>query len=172
MISERRAHYRSKRHKFPPFSRLGRSLAELGCRSMTEAGAAEARRIGKYVVKRELGRGGMGAVYLAEQPGLAREVAIKELIVNSDADPSAFSRFMQEAQVMARSTHPNIVQVHDLEQVGDVNYIVLEHAPARSLRELINAGPVPAPQVFAVMHGMLQALEYAHRHDVVPREVK
>ena len=73
---------------------------------MTEAGAAEARRIGKYVVKRELGRGGMGAVYLAEQPGLAREVAIKELIVNSDADPSAFSRFMQEAQVMARSTHP------------------------------------------------------------------
>src|SRR6202165_1514711 len=88
------------------------------------AGAAPAQRqIGKYTIKRELGRGGMGAVYLAEQPGLGREVAIKELIVNSVADPTALKRFMQEAQVMARTSHPNLVQVHDMEQIGDANYM-------------------------------------------------
>src|SRR5712691_11285807 len=84
------------------------------------------RRIGKYIVKRELGHGGMGTVYLAEQPGLGREVAIKELILSAVADPTALKRFIQEAQVMARASHPNLVQVHDLEQIGDANYIVLE----------------------------------------------
>src|SRR5439155_895649 len=54
------------------------------------------RHIGKYVVKRELGRGGMGAVYLAEQTGLGREVAIKELVPSAAADPIALKRFLQE----------------------------------------------------------------------------
>ncbi|HEX9561561.1 MAG TPA: protein kinase, partial [Candidatus Dormibacteraeota bacterium] len=93
---------------------------------------ATERRIGKYIIKRELGRGGMGAVYLAEQPGLGREVAIKELILSAVADPTALKRFMQEAQVMARTSHPNLVQVHDLEQMGDANYIVLEFVRGKS----------------------------------------
>src|SRR5260370_42180100 len=61
-----------------------------------------ARHIGKYIVKRELGRGGMGTVYLAEQPGLGGEVAIKELILSAGADPIALKRFIQEAQGIAR----------------------------------------------------------------------
>src|SRR5438105_10300440 len=120
---------------------------------MTEAGAPEARHIGKYVVKRELGRGGMGAVYLAEQPGLGREVAVKELIVNSAADPTALGRFLQEAQVMARTSHPNLVQVHDLEEVGDSRFIILEFVKGRSLRDMLAAGAMPLPQVMAVLHG-------------------
>jgi serine/threonine protein kinase len=130
------------------------------------------RRIGKYLVKRELGRGGMGAVYLAEQPGLGREVAIKELILSAVADPVALKRFMQEAQVMARTSHPNLVQVHDLEQIGDANYIVLEFVRGKSLRDLINQGTLPLPQTFAVMHGVLQALDYAHRRAIVHRDMK
>lgn len=127
--------------------------------------------IGKYRVKREIGRGGMGAVYLAEQPGLGREVAIKELI--QSADPVAMKRFMQEAQVMARTSHPNLVQVHDMELQGDVNYLVLEFVRGRSLRDWMNLGqPIPPPQVFAVMHGVLQALDYAHRHSIVHRDMK
>jgi eukaryotic-like serine/threonine-protein kinase len=130
------------------------------------------RRIGKYLVKGELGRGGMGAVYLAEQPGLGREVAIKELILSPAADPTALMRFLQEAQVMARTSHPNLVQVHDLEQIGDANYIVLEFVRGRSLRDMVNQGPVPLPQTFAVMHGVLQALDYAHKHAIVHRDMK
>src|SRR6266849_4911908 len=130
------------------------------------------RRIGKYIIKGELGRGGMGAVYLAEQPGLGREVAIKELILSAVADPTALKRFMQEAQVMARTSHPNLVQVHDLEQIGDANYIVLEFVRGKSLRDLLNQSSPPLPQTFAVMHGVLQALDYAHKHAIVHRDMK
>jgi serine/threonine protein kinase len=130
------------------------------------------RRIGKYIIKGELGRGGMGAVYLAEQPGLGREVAIKELIQSAIADPIALKRFMQEAQVMARASHPNLVQVHDLEQIGDANYIVLEFVRGKSLRDRINQGTLPLPQTFAIMHGTLQALDYAHKRAIVHRDMK
>jgi serine/threonine protein kinase len=128
------------------------------------------RYIGKYRVKGELGRGGMGAVYLAEQPGLGREVAIKELI--QTADPVALRRFLQEAQVMARTSHPNLVQVHDMELQGSVNYLVMEFIRGRSLRDWLNERVIPPPQVFAVMHGVLQALDYAHRHSIVHRDMK
>ena len=126
--------------------------------------------IGKYRVKGELGRGGMGTVYLAEQPGLGREVAIKELI--QSADPVALRRFLQEAQVMARTSHPNLVQVHDMELQGNVNYLVLEFIKGRSLRDWMNQAAIPPPQVFGVMHGILQALDYAHRHQIVHRDMK
>src|SRR5437868_5333379 len=128
------------------------------------------RYIGKYRVKGELGRGGMGAVYLAEQPGLGREVAIKELL--QTADPVSLRRFLQEAQVMARTSHRNLVQVHDIELQGHVNYLVLEFVRGRSLRNWMSQAPLPPPQVFAVMHGVLQALDYAHRHAVVHRDMK
>src|SRR5438094_6353894 len=128
------------------------------------------RYIGKYRVKGELGRGGMGTVYLAEQPGLGREVAIKELI--QSADPVALKRFLQEAQVMARTSHPNLVQAHDLELQGNVNYLVMEFIRGRSLRDWMNQAQIPPPQVFAVMHGVLQALDYAHRHAIVHRDMK
>src|SRR5437899_7002154 len=126
--------------------------------------------IGKYRLKGELGRGGMGTVYLAEQPGLGREVAIKELI--QSADPVALKRFLQEAQVMARTSHPNLGQVHDMELQGNINYLVLEFIRGRSLRDWMNQSEIPPPQVFAVMHGVLQALDYAHRHAIVHRDMK
>src|SRR5205814_10160149 len=119
---------------------------------MTEAGAPEARHIGKYRVKGELGRGGMGAVYLAEQPGLGREVPTQERIPS--ADPLALRRFLQEAQVMARTSHPNLVQVHDMELQGNINYLVLEFIKGRALRDWMNQSSIPPPQVFAVMHGI------------------
>ena len=130
------------------------------------------RHIGKYVIKRELGRGGMGAVYLAEQPGLGREVAIKELVPSAAADPIALKRFLQEAQVMARFSHPNLVQLYDMEEIGGFNYIVLEFVRGKSLRDWLNRGQIPMPQIFAVMHGVLQALDYAHRHSIVHRDMK
>ncbi|HKB32727.1 MAG TPA: serine/threonine-protein kinase [Candidatus Dormibacteraeota bacterium] len=133
---------------------------------------ASERYIGKYRVKGELGRGGMGAVYLAEQPGLGREVAIKELIQSAATDPVALKRFLQEAQVMARTSHPNLVQVHDVELSAEANYIVLEFVRGKSLRDWLNRGPIPPPQVFAVMHGVLQALDYAHKHAIVHRDMK
>jgi serine/threonine-protein kinase len=139
---------------------------------MTQTGRTAGKTIGKYVLKREIGRGGMGAVYLAEQTALGREVAIKELIPSAVADPTALARFMQEAQVMARASHPNIIQVHDLERTANASYLVLEYVKGRSLRERLNAGALSLAQTFAVMKGLLEALDYAHRHNIVHRDVK
>src|SRR5437868_462489 len=150
----------------PPATTPPPSIASI----TTPPRVAGERYIGKYRVKGELGRGGMGAVYLAEQPGLGREVAIKELL--QSADPVALKRFLQEAQVMARTSHPNLVQVHDMELQGNVNYLVLEFVRGRSLRDWMIASQLPPPQVFAVMHGVLQALDYAHRHAIVHRDMK
>src|SRR5712691_6296120 len=150
----------------PPSTTPPPSIASI----TTPPPATGERYIGKYRVKGELGRGGMGAVYLAEQPGLGREVAIKELI--QSADPVALKRFLQEAQVMARTSHPNLVQVHDMELMGHINYLVLEFVRGRSLRDWLNKASIPPPQVFAVMHGVLQALDYAHRHAIVHRDMK
>src|SRR5260370_5747127 len=93
-------------------------------------------------------------------------------MLSAVADPTALKRFMEEAQVMARTSHPNLVQVYDLEQSGDANYIVLEFVRGRSLRDRINQGALPMPQTFAVMHGVLQALDYAHKHAIVHRDMK
>jgi len=62
--------------------------------------------------------------------------------------------------------------VHDLELIGESNYIVLEFVRGKSLRDWLNRGEIPMPQVFAVMHGVLQALDYAHRHAIVHRDMK
>jgi serine/threonine-protein kinase len=66
----------------------------------------------------------------------------------------------------------NLVQVHDMEQIGTANYIVLEFVRGKSLRDWLNRGAIPMPQVFAIMHGVLQALDYAHRHAIVHRDMK
>src|SRR5437879_3571631 len=73
---------------------------------------------------------------------------------------------------MARASHPIVIQVYDSELMGTVNYIVLEFIRGPSLREWMLQGPIPPPQVFAVLHGVLQALDYAHRQGVVHRDMK
>ncbi|MDQ6918036.1 MAG: serine/threonine protein kinase [Candidatus Dormibacteraeota bacterium] len=130
------------------------------------------RHIGEYSVQRELGRGGMGAVYLAEHDVTHEQVAIKELLITAAADPIAVQRFLQEGAVMSRLTHPNIVGVRGIIEAGLGHYIALEFIEGGTLRDLLKGGPLPIPQAFAVMHGLLKALDYAHQHAIVHRDVK
>jgi hypothetical protein len=134
---------------------------------------SEGRHIGEYSVQRELGRGGMGAVYLAEHDLTHEKVAMKELLITAAADPIAVQRFLQEGAVMSRLTHPNIVQVRGIIEAGLGHYIALEFVEGGSLRDLLKGRrPLPIPQAFAVMHGLLQALDHAHQHAIVHRDVK
>jgi serine/threonine protein kinase len=130
------------------------------------------RHIGDYSVQRELGRGGMGAVYLAEHDLTHEKVAMKELLITAAADPIAVQRFLQEGAVMSRLTHPNIVGVRGIIEAGLGHYIALEFIEGGTLRDLLKGSPLPIPQAFAVMHGLLQALDYAHQHAIVHRDVK
>jgi hypothetical protein len=130
------------------------------------------RHIGGYSVQRELGRGGMGAVYLAEHEETHEKVAMKELLITAAADPIAVQRFLQEGAVMSRLTHPNIVRVRGIIEAGGGHYLALEFIEGGSLRDLLRGRPLPDPQAFAVMHGLLQALDHAHQHAIVHRDVK
>jgi hypothetical protein len=130
------------------------------------------RHIGDYSVQRELGRGGMGAVYLAEHDTTHEKVAMKELLITAAADPISVQRFLQEGALMSRLSHPNIVGVRGIIEAGVGHYIALEFVDGGSLRDLLKAGPLAISQAFAVMHGLLQALDYAHQHAIVHRDVK
>ncbi len=126
-------------------------------------------RLGKYLVKRELGRGAMGVVYLAVQENLNRQVALKICPVSADR----VSRFRREALAVARLNHPHIVQVYDVEQVDDLHVIVFEYLPGGSLRRrLTSRGRLPLAEAFRVADEVAGALEAAHRRDIIHRDVK
>ncbi len=139
---------------------------------LSPAGAVMGRRVGPYELVRELGRGGMGVVYLARQPGLERHVAVK-LMHSAAADPTGLERFRREAQVMARLRHPAIVGVLDLGEQDGWFYLVMDYVDGRPLSDLIGAGVrLPAEDAFRIGLDLARALAHAHTHGVVHRDLK
>jgi len=109
------------------------------------AGRHKGFRIGAHTVLDLLGRGGMGAVYLAEHTALHRKVAIKVLIPGKEDDQKlAFERFQREARSAAALDHPNIVRIFDVARHNDVPYLVMEYVEGESLQATIERdGPLP-----------------------------
>jgi len=132
--------------------------------------------IGRYKVIEELGRGGMGIVYRAEDPALDRPVAIKVLPPKKLAQKKAVKRFLREARVCARLDHSNIVKIHDIGEEEGIYHIVMELAPGKTLREIIEArksiGEINIDEMAKVFLQMLEALEYAHKQKIVHRDIK
>jgi len=91
--------------------------------------------IGPFKIERELGRGGMGVVYLATDTRLDRQVAIKALPADLAADPDRLARFQREAKVLASLNHPNVGGIHGLEQADGHQYLVLEYIEGETLGE-------------------------------------
>ncbi|WP_406297598.1 protein kinase [Embleya sp. NBC_00888] len=132
---------------------------------------------GRYELGRQLGRGGMAEVLMAHDVRLGRTVAVKTLRPDLAQDPVARSRFGREAQNAASLNHPAIVSVYDTgeDQVGDelVPFIVMECVEGRTVRELLGEGnPIPLEQALRVTEGILEALEYSHRHGIIHRDIK
>src|SRR5690349_11653973 len=92
------------------------------------------RRVGRYEILREIGRGGMGIVYLARQTDLDRYVALKELALFHQSDATFTRRFVRESRVIAALSHPNIVTVHEYYEDNGVPYIAMEYVARGSLR--------------------------------------
>ena len=119
-----------------------------------------------------IGKGGMGAVYKARQPGLDRLVALKILPPAVANDPGFAERFNREARALARLSHPNIVVVYDFGKAGALHYLVMEFVDGTNLREVEKAGRLSAEQALAIVPQICEALQFAHNEGVVHRDIK
>jgi len=138
------------------------------------AASALPAKFGRYRVLKELGRGAMGIVYLAEDTELARRVAIKTIALTG-ADPEQDrheARFRQEARAAGGVSHPAIVTIYDVGREGDVAFIAMELVEGRELRDLIREGALTPSHAIEIAALVADALAYAHERGVVHRDIK
>ena len=132
------------------------------------------RAIGfQYRIERLLGRGGMGAVYLAHELALDRDVAIKVLPPDQGGTPQMRARFKQEARTAARLTHPNIVPLYTFGEIDGLMYFVMGYVSGDSLAARLRRDGALSPETTrVVLADLAGALEYAHRQGIVHRDLK
>jgi Tol biopolymer transport system component len=128
--------------------------------------------IGPYQILRELGRGGMGEVYLARDPRLDRQVAIKALPAHLAQDAERLARFQREAKVLASLNHPGIGAIYGLEEANGHQYLVLEFVQGDTLADQLANGPMPVDEALPIARQVAEALELAHEKGVIHRDVK
>jgi tRNA A-37 threonylcarbamoyl transferase component Bud32 len=131
---------------------------------------AEIRKLGRYEIIREIGRGGMAVVYLARQKDLDRVVALKELAAFHAADPDLAERFVRESRISASLSHANVVTVHDFFEFEGTPYIAMEYFERGSLRPFV--GRLTLAQIAGVLEGVLAGLTHAETRGVVHRDLK
>jgi len=143
-------------------------------RSTGESGVGRMGAGNRYRLTRELGRGGMGVVYHAVDTVLQREVALKELPLHLGARTELAERFRQEARVLARLSHPCIVQVHDLIEDDGRLWIALEFVRGGTLGESMErrGGALPWREVVTIGRQVAEGLGFAHAQGVIHRDIK
>jgi|GEM_PF-2059889 len=125
-----------------------------------------------YEIKGIIGKGGMARVYLARHQALDRNVAIKVLNRQEDADSEFSDRFLREARIVANLSHPGIVTIHDVGEHGGHNYLVMELLPSgETLGDKIKAG-VDSEYALSVVRQVATALKVAHAKNIVHRDIK
>jgi serine/threonine-protein kinase len=129
------------------------------------------RQIGAYEVEREIGRGGMGVVYLARDTRLGRPVALKA-VTRSGADSVGRARLQREARAAASLAHPGIATVYALEEDGDDCYLITEYLQGRTLRDELADGPLPYGRWRLVAVAIAEAVGAAHAQGIVHRDLK
>lgn len=131
----------------------------------------------KYQIKREIGRGGMGLVYLAADVRLGREVALKELVISKtltgkDRD-DIISRFNREARTTSTLNHPNIVTIFDVGREHQTHFIAMEYLPGKTLKDYMDeAYPFTFEEILDILIQISSALAHAHAKGVVHRDIK
>lgn len=129
--------------------------------------------LGRFELRRILGQGAQSVVWLAFDPRLEREVAIKLIKVGKDAGTAAIADWLQEARSVSRLTHPNIVTVFEADLQDQQPYLVFEYIPGKTLSEVIQKSGAMLPiQAVTLMLGLLDALIVAHEAGVVHRDLK
>jgi len=128
--------------------------------------------VGPYHIERELGRGGMGVVFLARDTRLDRDVAIKALPEHLLDDPDRMARFQREAKTLAQLNHPNVGGIHGVEEHGGRRYLILEYVEGPTLAERLENGPVPLDEALDIADQIGAGLAAAHDAGIVHRDLK
>lgn len=127
----------------------------------------------RYEILDILGSGGTSVIYKAKDTILNRLVTIKILREQAGADEKFLHRFRNEAQAVAKLSHPNIVRIYDVDFSGALNYLVMEYVEGCSLKEYLdNHAPLPVEEALAIFQQLLQALQHAHENNVIHRDIK
>jgi serine/threonine protein kinase/tetratricopeptide (TPR) repeat protein len=126
----------------------------------------------KYVVLGELGKGGMGEVYLAEDTSLDRKVALKFLPEDTYQDPAARGRFLREAKAAAALDHPYICSIHEVGESENRLFFAMEYVEGRTLQDRISQGPLPLKQTLQIATEVAEALQVAHDKGMIHRDIK
>lgn len=134
------------------------------------------QRLGKYEVRRELGRGAMGVVYEGFDPGIARRVALKTVRrdqLEKDEAQELLSRFQREAQAAGRLNHPNIVAIYEYGEDGGTAFIAMEYVEGRELKDYFDKSErFSLTEIARLMGELLSALDHAHGNGIVHRDIK
>src|SRR5512143_3778477 len=147
--------------------------SELDRRAET-TGACEmiGKTLGHYRVGEQLGRGGMGEVYVADDLNLNRKVALKFLPDAFAGDPERMARFEREAKLLASLNHPNIAAIHGLEQAEGKRFIVMELVEGETLAQRLSKGALPIDESLGICKQIAEGLEAAHEKGVIHRDLK
>lgn len=129
-------------------------------------------RIGKFDIVKKLGEGAMGEVYLARDPLIGREVAIKTIHPNAATAADARDRFFREAQAAGRLNHPNLVTVHEFGEDQGLLYLAMEYVPGEDLTTLLQGRRLGPGEALEVVAQVCEGLGFAHQHGVLHRDVK
>src|SRR5215813_8998166 len=130
------------------------------------------KTVASYHVLSELGRGGMGEVYLALDKELKRKVALKFLHTELTGDERRLRRFKQEARAASALNHPNILTVFEIGEIDGRQFIATEFVEGRTLREVMNLGPMSLGQVLDIAVQFASALSAAHTAGIIHRDIK
>ncbi len=129
--------------------------------------------LGPYAIRAELGHGGMGVVYTAQDPRLKRQVAIKLLTADLTRDETAKQRFLQEAQAASALDHPNICTIHEINETDDGQlYLVMAYYEGETLKERIERGPLALDEAVDIATQVGRGLAEAHGAGIVHRDIK
>ena len=129
-------------------------------------------KLGHYEIVRPIGSGGMGEVFVARDPTLGRQVAIKMLPLRLTSDRDTLSRFTQEARSASALNHPNIVTIHEVGTDGGEPFIVMEYIDGRDLRSRLAESPLSVREVLDIAVQMADGLAAAHERGIVHRDLK
>src|SRR3989338_4299919 len=126
-----------------------------------------------YTILEQIGQGGMGVVYLAEQERVGRRrVALKTIRIDGASSDDVVDRFRREIKIVGQLNHSNIVSIFDSGETSDFHYFAMEHIPGQSLHDRLTAGAISVRAAAEVVRILAEAMEYAHSRGVIHRDLK